>query len=330
MPVLSNLTQTAPSCEPTVPNLAPAKPELQFVVCPGPASASPPLRRMAYWQWGDPQAAQVVVCVHGLSRQGRDFDVLAQALCARASTPLRVICPDVAGRGHSDWLSDPLAYQVPTYAADMLALVAQLQAQAPIAQLHWVGTSMGGLIGMVLAGQAALQQASAHWVPITRLVLNDVGPVVAWKFIERLRTYIGQTGHFDSLQAGADHLRRISTGFGPHTDAQWLALSTPMFKPVAQGGWTLHYDPQLAQPVHALTPEAAQHGEAVLWQLYDQIQARTLLLRGADSDLLTPEVAQAMQTRGPRATRVELPGVGHAPTLVASDQVDAVASFLLG
>jgi pimeloyl-ACP methyl ester carboxylesterase len=103
-----------------------------------------------------------------------------------------------------------------------------------------------------------------------------------------------------------------------------------MFKPVVQGGWTLHYDPQLAQPVHALTPEAAQHGEAVLWQLYDQIQARTLLLRGADSDLLTPEVAQAMQTRGPRATRVELPGVGHAPTLVASDQVDAVASFLLG
>jgi pimeloyl-ACP methyl ester carboxylesterase len=222
-----------------------------------------------------------------------------------------------------------MAYQLPTYAGDMLALVAQLHAQSPVAQLDWVGTSMGGLIGLLLAGQTVLQQATPTWVPITRLVLNDVGPVVAWRFIERLRTYIGQIGQFDTLQAGADHLRRISPGFGPHTDAQWLALSTPMFKPLPQGGWTLHYDPALATPVHALTPEAAQHGEALLWQLYDHITAPTLLLRGAESDLLTPEVAQAMQQRGPRAQRLDLPGVGHAPTLVADDQVAAVASFLL-
>ena len=304
-------------------------PDLHFVTCPSQPLADGRARRMAYWQWGDPQAAHVVLCVHGLSRQGRDFDVLAQALCARSPQPLRVVCPDVAGRGHSDWLADPMAYQLPTYAGDMLALVAQLQAQAPVAHLDWVGTSMGGLIGLLLAGQTALQQATSTWVPITRLVLNDVGPVVAWRFIERLRTYIGQTGQFDSQQAGADHLRRISPGFGPHTDAQWLALSTPMLKPLPNGGWTLHYDPALAQPVHALTPEAAQQGEALLWQLYDQIQARTLLLRGADSDLLTPEVAQAMQQRGPLAQRVDFPGVGHAPTLVADDQVAAVASFLL-
>ena len=304
-------------------------PDLHFLACPSLPLADGRVRRMAYWQWGDPQAEHLVLCVHGLSRQGRDFDVLAQALCARAPHPLRVVCPDVAGRGHSDGLPDPMAYQLPTYAGDMLALVAQLHAQAPVAQWDWVGTSMGGLIGILLAGQSALQQASPTWVPITRLVLNDVGPVVAWRFIERLRTYIGQTGHFDTLQAGADHLRRISPGFGPHTDAQWLALSTPMFKPLPQGGWTLHYDPALAKPVHALTPEAAQHGEALLWQLYDQISAPTLLLRGAESDLLTPEVAQAMQQRGPRAQRVDLPGVGHAPTLVAEDQVAAVASFLL-
>ena len=304
-------------------------PDLHFLACPSLPLADGRVRRMAYWQWGDPQAEHLVLCVHGLSRQGRDFDVLAQALCARAPHPLRVVCPDVAGRGHSDGLPDPMAYQLPTYAGDMLALVAQLHAQAPVAQWYWVGTSMGGLIGILLAGQTALQQASPTWVPITRLVLNDVGPVVAWRFIERLRTYIGQTGHFDTLQAGADHLRRISPGFGPHTDAQWLALSTPMFKPLPQGGWTLHYDPALAKPVHALTPEAAQHGEALLWQLYDQISAPTLLLRGAESDLLTPEVAQAMQQRGPRAQRVDLPGVGHAPTLVAEDQVAAVASFLL-
>jgi pimeloyl-ACP methyl ester carboxylesterase len=304
-------------------------PDLHFLACPSLPLADGRVRRMAYWQWGDPQAEHLVLCVHGLSRQGRDFDVLAQALCARAPHPLRVVCPDVAGRGHSDGLPDPMAYQLPTYAGDMLALVAHLHAQAPVAQWDWVGTSMGGLIGILLAGQSALQQASPTWVPITRLVLNDVGPVVAWRFIERLRTYIGQTGHFDTLQAGADHLRRISPGFGPHTDAQWLALSTPMFKPLPQGGWTLHYDPALAKPVHALTPEAAQHGEALLWQLYDQISVPTLLLRGAESDLLTPEVAQAMQQRGPRAQRVDLPGVGHAPTLVAQDQVAAVASFLL-
>ena len=304
-------------------------PDLHFLACPSLPHADGRARRMAYWQWGDPQAQHVVLCVHGLSRQGRDFYVLAQALCARSPHPLRVVCPDVAGRGRSDGLADPMAYQLPTYAGDMLALVAQLQAQSPVAQLDWVGTSMGGLIGLLLAGQTALQQATPTWVPITRLVLNDVGPVVAWRFIERLRTYIGQTGQFDTLQAGADHLRRISPGFGPHTDDQWLALSTPMFKPLPQGGWTLHYDPALAEPVHALTPEAAQHGEALLWQLYDQIQATTLLLRGAESDLLTPEVAQAMQQRGPRAQRLDLPGVGHAPTLVAEDQLAAVASFLL-
>jgi len=304
-------------------------PDLHFLACPSLPHADGRVRRMAYWQWGDPQAQHVVLCVHGLSRQGRDFDVLAQALCARSPNPLRVVCPDVAGRGRSDGLADPMAYQLPTYAGDMLALVAQLHAQSPVAQLDWVGTSMGGLMGLLLAGQTALQQTTPTWVPITRLVLNDVGPVVAWRFIERLRTYIGQTGQFDTLQAGADHLRRISPGFGPHTDAQWLALSTPMFKPLPQGGWTLHYDPALAQAVHALTPEAAQHGEALLWQLYDQIQATTLLLRGAESDLLTPEVAQAMQQRGPRAQRLDLPGVGHAPTLVAEDQVAAVASFLL-
>jgi pimeloyl-ACP methyl ester carboxylesterase len=304
-------------------------PDLHFLACTSLPHADGRVRRMAYWQWGDPQAQHVVLCVHGLSRQGRDFDVLAQALCARSPNPMRVVCPDVAGRGRSDGLADPMAYQLPTYAGDMLALVAQLHAQSPVAQLDWVGTSMGGLMGLLLAGQTAFQQTTPTWVPITRLVLNDVGPVVAWRFIERLRTYIGQTGQFDTLQAGADHLRRISPGFGPHTDAQWLALSTPMFKPLPQGGWTLHYDPALAQAVHALTPEAAQHGEALLWQLYDQIQATTLLLRGAESDLLTPEVAQAMQQRGPRAQRLDLPGVGHAPTLVAEDQLAAVASFLL-
>jgi pimeloyl-ACP methyl ester carboxylesterase len=295
------------------------EPELHFVDCPDARGG----HRMAYWQWGDALAAHVVVCVHGLSRQGRDFDVLAQALCARSGGRLRVVCPDVAGRGRSEWLKDPSLYQIPAYAGDMLALLAQLQP----AVLDWVGTSMGGLIGMVVCGQPGLPLP----VPVRRLVLNDVGPAIRWEAIERIKTYLGDTGRFDSLEAAAAAMRAVSLTFGPHTDAQWLALSRHMVRPLdGQGGaLTLHYDPAIAVPVRATTAELSAQGESMLWQLYDNIQARTLLLRGADSDLLTPQTAAAMAQRGPRAQVVEFAGVGHAPTLVADDQVDCVARFLL-
>jgi len=295
------------------------EPELHFVDCPDAQGG----HRMAYWQWGDALAAHVVVCVHGLSRQGRDFDVLAQALCARSGGRLRVVCPDVAGRGRSEWLKDPSLYQIPAYAGDMLALLAQLQP----AVLDWVGTSMGGLIGMVVCGQPGLPLP----VPVRRLVLNDVGPAIRWEAIERIKTYLGDTGRFDSLEAAAAAMRAVSLTFGPHTDAQWLALSRHMVRPLdGQGGaLTLHYDPAIAVPVRATTAELSAQGESMLWQLYDNIQARTLLLRGADSDMLTPQTAAAMAQRGPRAHVVEFTGVGHAPTLVADDQVDCVARFLL-
>jgi pimeloyl-ACP methyl ester carboxylesterase len=295
------------------------EPELHFVDCPDARGG----HRMAYWQWGDASAAHVVVCVHGLSRQGRDFDVLAQALCARSGGRLRVVCPDVAGRGRSEWLKDPSLYQIPAYAGDMLALLAQLQP----AVLDWVGTSMGGLIGMVVCGQPGLPLP----VPVRRLVLNDVGPAIRWEAIERIKTYLGDTGRFDSLEAAAAAMRAVSLTFGPHTDAQWLALSRHMVRPLdGQGGaLTLHYDPAIAVPVRATTAELSAQGESMLWQLYDNIQARTLLLRGADSDMLTPQTAAAMAQRGPRAQVVEFAGVGHAPTLVADDQVDCVARFLI-
>ncbi len=306
------------------------EPTLNYVSCPetwsatAPAEgASAPQHRMAYWQWATPGAQacnQVVVCVHGLSRQGRDFDVLARALLERSTQPLRVICPDVVGRGHSDWLTDPMAYQIPHYAADMLALLQQLQPTT----LDWVGTSMGGLIGMVLAGQPGLPLPC----PVRRLVLNDVGPNVQWQALERIGQYLGNTGFFRTEQEAADALWAGSTTFGAHTPEQWLALSRPMLKPVP-GGFTLHYDPAIAKPFAALTREDAAQGDVLLWQLYDQITARTLVTRGADSDLLTPPTAQAMTQRGPKARIVEFAGVGHAPTLVAQDQVDAVTSFLL-
>ena len=296
------------------------QPSLNRVACPDADGG----HRMAYWQWGDAQASHVIVCVHGLARQGRDFDTLAQALVARSPAPLRVVCPDVVGRGQSDWLKNPMDYGVPTYAGDMLALLGQLHAKAPVATLDWVGTSMGGLIGMVVCGTPNLPLP----VPVHRLVLNDVGPVVQWKFIERLKSYLGQTGQFDTVQQAADAMWAISTTFGPHTPAQWLALSTPMVRPSGTG-WTLHYDPAIAVPVRAATPEVAAGGEAALWQMYDQIRADTLLLRGALSDLLSVETASAMTQRGPKARLVEFAGIGHAPTLIAEDQILALTSFLL-
>ncbi len=286
---------------------------------------------MAYWQWGRPDASHVVVCVHGLSRQGRDFDVLAQALCERATAQpggIRVVCPDVAGRGESDWLKDPMGYQVPTYAADMLVLLAHLHAQSPIITLDWVGTSMGGLIGMALSGQPDLPMP----VPVRKLVLNDVGPAVEWRAIERIGAYLGQARYFSSVQEAADAMWAVSRSFGPHTPEQWLALSRAMVKPVSAAAGSklrLHYDPAIAVPFKLLSEESAQQGEALLWQLYDHIKAETLLLRGAQSDLLSRETAQAMTQRGPKARLIEFAGVGHAPTLVASDQVAAAAGFLL-
>jgi len=294
-----------------------AEPTLNYVPC---ADAKGP-RRMAYWQWGAAEAAHTVVCVHGLSRQGRDFDVLARSLVARSAKPIRVVCPDVAGRGRSDWLQDPAGYAVPVYAADMLGLLLHLKP----ATLDWVGTSMGGLIGL-----AVTAHAQSVGVAVRKLVLNDVGPVIEWSSLQRIGTYLGRAIEFDNLQQAADAMWAISSSFGPHTPEEWLELSRHMVKPLANGRVGLHYDPAIAIAFRAVTEELATAGQAQLWQLYDSITADTLLLRGADSDLLSRATAQAMTQRGPKARLVEFAGVGHAPTLIAPDQQDVVASFLLG
>ncbi len=270
------------------------------------------LHRMAYWEWGDSANPKVLVCVHGLARQGRDFDTLARALCSE----YRVVCPDVVGRGQSDWLPDPMGYQVPAYVADMVTLLARLNPQI----VHWVGTSMGGLIGM---GVASLANS-----PVRRLVLNDVGPVIQAQALQRIGAYLGLPMRWDSVEAAAAYMLGISKGFGPHTEAQWLALTRPMLR--ADGaGFKPHYDPAVALPFRAVTPELATAAEAQLWRSYDAIACPTLLLRGADSDLLSRETAQAMAQRGPRALLREFDGVGHAPMLVVEDQVEAVSKFLL-
>lgn len=274
------------------------------------------LHRMAYWEWGDTHNPRVLVCVHGLTRQGRDFDTLARDLCC----DYRVVCPDVVGRGQSGRLADPMAYGIPTYVADMVTLLARLN----VVQVDWLGTSMGGLIGMALA--------SLPGTPIRTLVLNDVGPVVEPAFVQRLGSYLGVPAFWRTEEDAAAALLAISAGFGPHTPQQWLALTRPQLVADVQdgmAGFKPRYDPAIAVAVRAMTPAIAAAGQAMLWQMYDRITARTLLLRGADSDLLSPATAQAMAARGPRPQVHEFTGVGHAPTLVQPEQRAVVRGFLL-
>ena len=271
------------------------------------------LHRMAYWEWGERGNPRVLVCVHGLSRQGRDFDTLARDL----GDSYRVICPDVVGRGRSDRLADPMGYAIPNYVADMVTLVARLD----VAQVDWVGTSMGGLIGLGLA--------SLPGSPVRRLVLNDIGPVIQPDAMRRIGAYLGLPAHWRTVEEAADALLAISQGFGPHTREQWLAMTRAQL--VADGeGYKPHYDPAIAVPFRAITPELAAAGEAMLWQSYDRLGCPTLLLRGADSDVLSHETAAAMTQRGPRARLHEFAGIGHAPTLVQADQRAVVRDFLLG
>jgi pimeloyl-ACP methyl ester carboxylesterase len=284
------------------------EPRLRSVQCLGARG----LHRMAYWEWGEEAHPRVLVCAHGLARQGRDFDTLARDL----SADYRVVCPDVIGRGRSDWLADPAAYAVPQYLADMVTLVARLGVE----QVDWVGTSMGGLIGLALA--------SLPGSPVRRLVLNDMGPTIEPVALKRIGSYVGQPAHWRTLEEAADALWAISKGFGPHTREQWLALTAPQLKADGEG-FKPHYDPAIAVPVRAITPELAAAGEAMLWQAYDSLRCPTLLLRGAESDLLSKATALAMTQRGPRAQLHEFAGVGHAPMLVQPEQRQVVRRFLL-
>ena len=265
--------------------------------------------RMAYLEWGDPANSRVLVCVHGLTRSSRDFDAFAQAMAGE----YRVVCPDVAGRGDSDWLKSPMEYAIPTYAADMVTLLARLTVE----HVHGVGTSMGGLIGMALA---ALPES-----PITRLVLNDVGPVITAVSLARIAAYVGKAPHFPTIEMADAYIRMVSASFGPHSDAEWRKLTENVIRREADGSVRLHYDPKLAVPFVATLSSV----DTELWPLYDAIQCPVLVTRGADSDLLTSATAAEMERRGPRAKLVEFAGVGHAPTLMHDDQIAAVKSFLL-
>ncbi len=273
------------------------------VQCIGPHG----LHRMAYTEWGEPDNPRVLVCVHGLTRNGRDFDDLARAMAG----DYRVVCPDVVGRGRSDWLAIKTDYGFPLYVADMVTLIARLDVE----EVHWVGTSMGGIIGMLLASQP-------H-TPISRLVLNDVGPVITQVSLERIGQYVGRAPRFADMAAAEAYIREVSAPFGPLTDAQWHHLTKYSVRPV-EGGFAMIYDPGLGDPFRENPPTA----DIDLWQIYERVACPTLALRGAESDLLEPTTLQAMSERGPKAQTVEFPGVGHAPMLMDPAQIEVVRDFL--
>ena len=276
------------------------------------------LHRMSYKEWGDESNPNVLVCVHGVTRVADDFDNMARALAG----DYRVIAPDIVGRGRSDWLKNPQLYRIPQYVSDIVTLLARVLPDGESQKVDWFGTSMGGLIGMGLA--------SLPGNPIRKLVLNDIGPVLAPMAMQRIGDYIGQDLRFETFEAGAKFIRDVSLSFGAHTEAEWHKLASDVLRQDKDGKWVRHYDMGLALPFRSATPESADADQAMLWAAYDAISCPTLLVRGADSDLLSPETAKLMTERGPKATLVEIPNVGHAPTFIHDDQIAIAKQFLLG
>lgn len=281
------------------------QPRFESVQCLHPGG----LHRMAYADWGDRANPDVVVCVHGLSRNGRDFDTLASALAVTH----RVVCPDIVGRGRSDRLTDHQGYRFPQYVADCITLLARLD----VNRVCWVGTSMGGLIGLMIA---AMQDS-----PIARFVINDVGPVIGREGLARIGSAVGMTPEFATFEEGIDHVKLASATFGSHTPEQWRQLSEHVVIRQPDGSWRLHYDPRIGQVTRE---DIAKPAAADFWPMWDLLRCPALVLRGAESDLLDAAVAQAMTERGPKAALISYPGVGHAPTLMQPDQVNDVVTFI--
>jgi pimeloyl-ACP methyl ester carboxylesterase len=279
------------------------EPRERSVQCASPSG----LHRMAYTEWGDPANPQVLVCVHGLSRNGRDFDDLARAM----TDSHRVVCPDIVGRGRSDWLRDPSGYGVPQYVTDMMVLIARLDVET----VQWLGTSMGGLIGMVLA--------SLPGTPVSRLMLNDVGPAISSESIRRIGEYIGRAPKFAGLEEAERYIRAVSAPFGALSDTQWRALTESSVRPAADGGLEMIYDPKIADSFHRATAA----GMIDLWPMFDRVRCPTRIVRGEFSDLLSAEVAQAMTARGPHPDLVQVPGVGHAPMFMDEAQIAIAREF---
>ena len=268
------------------------------------------LHRMAYHAWGNPLNPKVLICVHGLTRRGSDFKQLALAM----SSEYYVVCPDVVGRGESDWLSNPMLYGIPQYVSDMVTLVAHLG----VAKVDWFGTSMGGMIGMVYAGMADS--------PIRKLLLNDVGPRIEPAALKRLGSYVGKPLRFTNRADALAQLNLLCTPFGEHSDAEWDEYNGPHLVE-HEGGWNVHYDPAIAVPFAAVNAITAAAGEMALWHSFEQIQVPILIVRGAESDLLSQATVTEMCRRNAHARSIEIPLVGHAPAFIKPAQISLAKAF---
>jgi pimeloyl-ACP methyl ester carboxylesterase len=287
--------------------------------------------RIAYTDWGNAANAHLVVCVHGLARNSRDFDYLAAGL----ASDCRVVCPDVAGRGESDWLENKSEYTFGTYQRDAAAMLARATApvgnrwfarrQAARAQIDWVGTSMGGLIGLFLAAKKNS--------PIRRLVLNDVGALVPWSALFRMKGYITRGRSFSTEDEVDAYLRKVCAPFGPLTRAQWRHLARYGARRV-NGHYELRYDPAIGEGLHGhIDPEFPIGPDLMrgidLWNVWSKVQCPTLVLRGELSEVLLPATLAEMKGRKPDLEVAEFPGVGHAPALMSDEQIRVVRQFLL-
>jgi pimeloyl-ACP methyl ester carboxylesterase len=262
--------------------------------------------KIAYTEWGDNAARPPVICSHGLTRNGRDFDRLAVVL----ENWTRVFCPDMAGRGKSDWFADPTLYGYPQYIADSTTMIARTGA----GEVDWVGTSMGGIIGMLLAAEAK--------TPIRRLVINDVGPFIPLTALQRIASYVGVMPEFVDLEALERFARQIYAPFGITEDRDWQHIAKYSARELPNGRLTLAHDPAIAKNFFTLTADVD------FWEIYDRIRCPVLLLRGKQSDILSSDTAQQMTERGPKARLVEFPTVGHAPALMDATQLAIIADFL--
>lgn len=287
------------------PPPSPPSPRTGEVLCAGGTG----LHRMRYLEWGERRNPRVLVCVHGLTRNARDFDRIAAALAG----DYRVVCPDIVGRGRSEWLADPGGYALPQYVSDMMVLLARLD----VPHIDWLGTSMGGLIGMLIASQPTS--------PIGRLILNDVGPVITAESLQRIGSYVGKAPAFTSIEEAEAYIRRVSAPFGKLDDEQWRALTESSLRRGEDGQWAMIYDPAIAEPFR----QACQTRQDIdLWPIYEAIRCPTLVIRGAESDLLTQTTHREMAQRGPRAELAEIPEVGHAPMFLDPGQIGIVRKFL--
>lgn len=286
---------------------------IRFIHCFSPEG----LHRMYYKEWGDAHNPRILMCVHGLTRSSDDFDDVARAL----SSHYRIICPDVVGRGRSDWLKDYRYYQIPQYVNDMITLLARVSAGNDIESIDWIGTSMGGIIGMYFA--AFPEQL------VSRLILNDIGPSLNISALLKIGSNAVEDEHFKSFDEAVKHIKELSPGFGQHTEAEWEILARRVLKQDKDGRWVRYHDSKLGWIYQEGNKEMLQQIEIDLWKTYHSISCPILLIRGAQSDLLSKETAQKMTQERKKTSYVELEGVGHAPTLMHQDQINIVKQFLL-